>query len=444
MSCPLPPRFYDHHDVERRWRPDWLWVSRSMPAALITTNPGDIHAAIAQDVLLRHRIMRGISVSAQSLRSPNPNVQPTERESRRPHLSLLGSPSGQHLRMDPHELAIQESFGTDTVRFAAAMQAKWPPGPECLKGAAALANKFWHCLRFACIHLKGDEPLSPDMVRASDLDRWFMQRLNTATAQLNDHFERNQLAWSCARLQRLIRHDLSGWYLESSRRYLDNPQSRQCVRYAMLHVAHLLHPLMPNITQETFAKLGSHPGRLLIQHAYPEFRSEFVFSQAARRVDTLHELVREIRRIMGIHFIPDHGQVTVVLTGGSDSDRRWINAHGEDIVHLAGINQLHLAGLPPTGAFTGTAGAWSVHIPIADPRIRASILVDLRREQDELNRRIHRMQHKLGDRDFAKAVAPDTLRRWKQRLQQELRNRERIIRTLGWLSDPNNRAGSER
>jgi len=327
-------------------------------------------------------------------------------------------------------------YGTDALRFAIAMQPGWPPGPSRLQGALTLANKFWNCLRFACMHLQGDEPLSPDLRSSSDMERWFLQRLNTTTAQLNEHFERNQLSSACARLQYLVRHDLSGWFLESIRLHIGNPASRQCVRYVMLHIAHLLHPLMPNITQETFFRLSTSPQKLFLQHPFPEFRSELIFPQATRRVEQLRKLVHSIRSLMGLHFIPAPSRITVILTSNEPEIQRLILAHAEDICHLAGISNMRLDDPPPGHAIRTVSRSWSISILLDDSRIHDSIRVSLLKEKDDLSRRILRMQHKLGNRGFMDSIRTDTARRWKTRLRRDLRRRERVIRTLGMLTAP--------
>lgn len=337
--------------------------------------------------------------------------------------------------MDPDCQEMVRIHGADVLRFASAMQSAWPPGPSRLQGASALADKFWNCLRFACIHLRGDEPLSPDLHASSDMERWFLQRLNTATSHLNDHFERNRLSPACARLQHLIRHDLSGWFLESSRRHMLNPTSRQCVRYAMLHVAHLLHPLMPNITQEVFFRLSASPEKLFFQLPFPEFRSELVFPQATRRVQQLHKLVRDIRSIVNLHLLPASIRLTVILTSEDPAMRRLMRGHTEDIAQLTGIRDLKTNESPPSHAIRTASRSWSIFIPLDDFQTHASIRIILRKEKEELSLRIHRMQRKLGDRSFMDSVTPDTARRWKLWLQQDLRRRERVIRTLGLLTE---------
>jgi len=439
MLCPPPPRICDHNELENRWSAVWLRVSRSTPDNMLPQPSLNAATAVRRDILLRQRIMRDVTVFPQTDSAEAPPI-PFNKTALHSGLSLLTPLSIPPEHPDHAHLERFRAYGGDVLRFASAMQSTWPPGVDRLQGSLSLFHKLWNCMRFTCVHLRGDEPLCPDTVGASDMDRWFLQRLNTTTARVNDLFERNRLSGVCARLQHLIRRDLSGWYLEFSRHHLDERSTRQCIRYSLLHTAHLLHPFMPNITQEIFARVGPRPAKLLIHLPYPEFRSELVFRNAARRIDIMRGLTEDIRRIIGRNSSPSVKGFDAILTGdGNEAEKRWLSDHAEDLRRLAGIGDLHFQSDPPPRAFRGGHGHWSVHIPITDARSHATILRGMRREREELNRRIHRMQRKLADREYLESLPPGTTQRWKRRLQQETRRRERLIRTLGWISTPEER-----
>lgn len=434
MLCPPPSKICDHRDLENRWSTSWARVGRGIPAGMLPQNPLNTGIAIRRDILLRQRIMRDATVSPRIDFADPPRDTP-DKTVFHPDLSLLDPLSVPFGHPDSIHMKRLKAYGGDVLRFAAAMQSTWPPGSDRLQGALSLFRKLWNCMRFTCAHLRGDEPLCPDIPGASDMDRWFLQRLNTATARLNDLFEKNRLPGVCARLQHLIRRDLSGWYLEFARHHLEERSTRQCIRYSILHAAHLLHPLMPNITQEIFARVGPRPTSLLIHLPYPEFRSELVFRDASRRINIMRGLTEEIRGIIGRNALPSMRRFGIILTGGGNEvERRWLSSHEEDLRRLAGIGGLRFQSDIPSRAFRGGYGHWSVHIPITDARIHATLIREMRREREELNRRIHRMQRKLADREYLESLTAETTQRWKRRLQQETRRREHLIHTLGWIS----------
>lgn len=419
--------------LDHRWKSAWDHVGLSLAPRLCDTKQNPPQALVRQDILLRHRLMRESALMPQSwthqLRPDHADRTPFQSDT----LSLL-CVRDAGIKGDSALARMASSYGSDAVRFAIAMQPGWPPESSRLKGASALTAKLWNCLRYACVHLHGDEPLSPHPSTLSDMDKWFLQRLNTLTAELNDHFERNRLVPACARLLHFIRHDLSGWYLEYSRAHMQNPATRQCVRYAMLHVAHLLHPLMPNITQETFSRLGSDSEKLLLRLPYPEFRGDWAFSGEAQRTDMLRGLIREIRRVTGLHFMPAPNRITIILSPGKLSRPQWISRHKTDIRRLSGIMDLRVEESPPADAIRVASQPWSIFFSPTTPGTRAAILLSLRKENDELSSRIHRMQRKIRDRAFMDSVAPATARRWKLRLQQDLSRREKVLRNLSMLT----------
>lgn len=439
MSRPVPKKDFSLFAMEKKWQAHWnsLIPVIGNPASP-PTQCTPITTAIHEDALYRHRLMRtsGFNFSA-SIPPLQGETVPADHNGR---TRSLGGFLEKNIRVTGDirfYSGIHEEFGSDVLRFSLVAQSSNPPDRSRLKGSAALLRKLWNAFRYSCIHLHGDEVGIPAPAEATDVDRWFLNRINTATARINDFFDHGILSSVSAHIERLIRHDFCGWYLEWIRGNMANSETRRCLRHSILQLSHLIHPLMPHISEEIHSRLATNGRSSLLLIPYPEFRSELVSPRSYKEIEALRELIRVTRRVGGIAARETIPIPNLTLQGNGSPSGQWLLSNKDYYLRLVGANSLKIQDKPPETAFKGEASGWTIWIPIQDPVTLTRILRQLRSRNESLSLRIHRMQRKLNDRNFMDGVSGNTSLRWKRQLQTQIHLKEQTTRLLTSLERQN-------
>ena len=438
MPSPVPEKHFNPFPMERSWQKRWDLI---VPVIRSSTSPPRVKAqlfsAIHEDILFRYRLMRGADTPSRAEFLNINTASAAGHSGVSKGFGVLLIP----LDKTPGDITafsgIHEEYGSDVLRFSMVSHFANIPSYCRLKGSAALLRKLWHAFRYSTIHLKGDEPSMPDLENATDVDRWFLNRLNTVTARINDFLDRGILSAASAHLEKLIRNDFCGWYLELIRGDLERSGTRRCLRYAMLHLSHLIHPFMPHISEEIHSRLSPHGPPSLLLLPYPEFRSELVFPGPTREVDALCELIRSTRSAGRIAPQEILHASEIILLGSGRPDRQWLISNQDYYLRLTGAGSLELRDVPPEAGFSGEAGGWVVWIAVKDPVMRRRIVRRLRSRNEEMVQRIRRMHRKLNDRKFLDTISNETGLRWKRRLQTLIRLQEDTIQILASLERQN-------
>src|SRR6185312_241005 len=146
----------------------------------------------------------------------------------------------------------------------------WPaPDPELPTAKQAserfdmgrnFANKLWNAARFLFLNLEG---YRPEAIRHEDLpieDRWILSRLATTTAAVTQHLENYRFSEVARAIYDFTWSEFCDWYLEMSKRRLNDPASRPLVQRVLAGVLdgilRLVQPIMPFVAESIWQALG--------------------------------------------------------------------------------------------------------------------------------------------------------------------------------------------
>ena len=337
--------------------------------------------------------------------------------------------------LDPLELIAE--YGADSVRLALIQSAApghdIPLNTDWVDASRRFGNKLWNATRFAVefmdvtdVPTEGGYPQDP-----GPEDAWVLARLGEVAADVDRLLDEYRLSDAYGMLYNFAWSEVFDWYLEMSKTTAkDEARSavmRRTLGVVLRDVLKLFHPAIPFITEELWSVL-SNGDDLLVTAAWPDVPSY----SAPAHVDSLQELVTEVRRFRSQHQIARKTEVRVTIVSSDDPLPDWWLAqmttladcspsNGDRPVSTAGHTRMHSHGIE---AFICLDGL--VDVEAERPRIRKVIA--------ELEASIARSRAKLDNPNFRDRAPAAVVAQEQERVAEveaELVEQRRQLRELG-------------
>lgn len=317
--------------------------------------------------------------------------------------------------IDPLELI--DEYGADALRFTlAAMAAQGRDiklATSRVAGYRNFATKLWNAVRFAemngCARVAGFDPATV----AETLNRWILTEVRKAAAEVTEAVDAYRFNDAAGAIYRFVWGTFCDWYLELSKPVLtgeDGPAKAE-VRATCAHVIDeilkLLHPFMPFITEELWARTGeTGPKReaLLALTRWPQGARET--SDAADEINWLVDVISEIRSVRSEMGVAPANLVPLVLVGAGEKARGWLATHTAAIQRLARVSEVSTADVAPPQSAQIVMAAGTIALPLAGVVDLDAERARLSKEADKLDGEIARIDKKLGNEQFV-ARAPE-------------------------------------
>jgi valyl-tRNA synthetase len=207
--------------------------------------------------------------------------------------------------MDP--LVLIEKYGADALRFTLAALAA--PGRDIklstqrIEGYRNFATKLWNAARFAemneCVRQKG---FDPGAVRQT-INRWIAGEVERTSSAVTAGIVAYKFNEAATAVYEFTWGTFCDWYLELAKSILTGndeaakAETRATTAWALDQVLKLLHPFMPFITEELWARLvevGIERENLLCLSSWPAFAG-LANKEADGEIGWLVKLVSEVR-----------------------------------------------------------------------------------------------------------------------------------------------------
>ncbi len=152
---------------------------------------------------------------------------------------------------------------------------------------------------------------------------------------------------------------------------------------------HLLHPIMPFVTEELWQQLGPKDAAMLITAPWPEADAALMDRDAAAEMDWVVRLISEVRAVRAEMNVPAAAKIDMIVCEASDTAKARLRNHHDQIFRLARLNGVTLDGAVPKGAVQALVDEATVVLPLAG-------VIDLDRERARLERELAKL---AGDMD---------------------------------------------
>lgn len=162
-------------------------------------------------------------------------------------------------------LGLMEKYGTDALRFGLTYQTTGVQdmrfNEEVISMGKKFGNKFWNIARYVLLKTGDDfnpEPGSHPIVAKS----------KSVSAEVAKNIEEFKFGEAAHTLYDFIWHDFADKYIEETKDK-DDAETKNTLAYLLLNSLRTLHPFMPFITEEIYAKLPIPDKTLLMIERWP-------------------------------------------------------------------------------------------------------------------------------------------------------------------------------
>ena len=317
--------------------------------------------------------------------------------------------------LDP--LVVIDQYGADALRFTIATFAAQGRDPKIgVKTAESYRNfatKLWNAARFCefngCV---ADPAFKPDGVSAT-VNRWILGELQAAIGDISAAIEAYRFNEAANGAYHFVWGTFCDWFVELSKPVLQGPdgpartETRATAAFVLDHIIRFMHPFMPFITEELWARTAGERARdqLVVLSDWPVLTG---LDDAAARseINWLVRLIQDIRAVRAEMNVPAGAMMRAVLVGAGDTTRYRLSVHDETLRRLARLSEIVLSDEPPSGSLRVVAEEAILALPVSGIVDLAVERKRLDREQARLSDEIAKIDAKLGNPDF-RARAPE-------------------------------------
>jgi valyl-tRNA synthetase len=319
------------------------------------------------------------------------------------------------------------AYGADALRFTlAAMAAQGRDiklSIKAVEGYRNFATKLWNATRFAemngCVR---QDDFDPRKVKET-VNRWIAGEVERTTGAVTAGIEGYKFNEAAGAVYEFTWGTFCDWYLELTKPVLEagseaaKAETRATTAWALDQIMKLLHPFMPFITEELWARRTETRGEretLLCLSTWPAFEG-LADTEADDEIGWLIELVSEVRSVRSEMNVPGGAKIPLALVGAGKTARARAGRYDETIKRLARIEAIAFAKSPPKGAAQIVLADVTAALPLAG-------VIDMDAERARLEREIARNEGeiakadaKLGNADFVAKAPPEVVEENRER-----------------------------
>ena len=327
--------------------------------------------------------------------------------------------------IDPLDLV--NKYGADALRFTlAAMAAQGRDiklATSRVEGYRNFATKLWNAARFAemngCVRFEGFNPAGVQ----SALNRWILSETQKTLGEITKALEEYKFNEAAGAAYRFVWNIFCDWYLELAKPVFmnaENPhqaETRATTAFVLDEILKLLHPFMPFLTEELWARTaeGGNPREnLLALSSWPVLK-DLEAPNAEAEMGWLVDLVTEIRSVRAEMNVPAGAQIPLVLVGVSEITRERVGVWSDALARLARLSSIAFEHEAPAGAVQIVVRGETAALPLAG-------IIDMDAEATRLAKELAKASDEITKIDV-KLNNPDFLSRAKEEVIEEQRER---------------------
>jgi valyl-tRNA synthetase len=319
--------------------------------------------------------------------------------------------------VDP--LTVIDKYGADALRFTlaslAAQGRNIKLGEQRVEGYRNFGTKLWNAARFAqmneCAVWDEYDPRSPEQT----VNKWIVGETAKAAAAVTRELEARRFNEAAGAIYRFVWNVYCDWYLEFIKPLLNGEdeaakqETRRTAAWVLDQILILLHPFMPFITEELWARtadFGAKRKGMLIVEAWPELSDDLIDADAEAEIEWMVRLIEETRSTRSELHVPAGAKIPLLLIGADAATQARLERYQDLIDRMARLEYSTSADKAPKGSVTFVLDGATVALPLEGVVDLPAEAARLAKEIGKLESEIGKMDAKLGNADFV-AKAPE-------------------------------------
>ena len=346
--------------------------------------------------------------------------------------------------VDPLELI--DAYGADALRFTLALAAgqgrDMRIGPSRVEVNRNFATKLWNASRFCemneCVTRADFDPARVTLT----VNQWIVAETARAAAAATAALETQRFNEAAGGIYHFVWDVFCDWYLELIKPVLngdDGParvESRATAAWVRDQIFALLHPLMPFITEELWARTAEHAAprkSLLIEAAWPKLDSLPTFDEARAEIGWVVDLVSGVRSIRAEMRVPPSSRISLLLKDASADTRARMDRNRDLILTLARLSAVQPADDLPQGSAQFVIGEATAALPLGDVIDLAVERARLEKELAKTDAEIARFDAKLSNEQFVSRAPEEVLNEQREKRADAAALAERLRQAVARL-----------
>ncbi|MBN9259390.1 MAG: valine--tRNA ligase [Hyphomicrobium sp.] len=327
--------------------------------------------------------------------------------------------------MDPLELI--DKYGADALRFTLA--ALTTPGRDVklttarVEGYRNFATKLWNAARFLemneCRRVAGFDPKTIK----HRLNRWIAGETERAAGEIESALKAYKFNEAAGAAYQFVWGIFCDWYVELAKPLLTGAdedakaETQATAAWVLDQILPLLHPFIPFITEELWAKTGEYgPKRetLLALAPWPRLLG-LSDPEADAEIGWVVSLVSEVRSVRAEMNVPAGAKVPLVLVNASADTRARAERHDETLKRLARLETITFEASAPKGAAQIVVGETVAALPLAGVIDMDAEAKRLSKEIDKTVSEIKKVTDRLTNPQFMAKAPEDVIDELRER-----------------------------
>lgn len=273
-------------------------------------------------------------------------------------------------------------------------------------------NKVWNASKFLMMNIGEKEIQKPESFTLAD--EWILAKCNNLAKEVNDNFEKYELAIAVAKIQDFLWDEYCDWYIEmvKPRLYDENDDTRNAalwtLREVLIKSLKLLHPYTPFFTEELFTSIVDDEDTIMLSE-YPTFDEQYNFTTSLEEIELIKSAVRGIRNVRSEMNVPPSKKVLVYVVASDDSVKDTFNKSIKFFKTLGYASEVFIQSNKDgidNDAVSVVFELGTVYIPFTDLVDISKEIERLEGEKVKLTKEVERVVKKLGNESFV-SKAPE-------------------------------------
>ena len=347
--------------------------------------------------------------------------------------------------VDPLDLV--DEYGADALRFALANAAGQGKdirlGLNRVETCRNFGTKLWNAARFCemneCVRKREFDPATVTMT----VNKWIVAETARAASEVTEALVAYRFNDGAGAIYHFVWDVFCDWYVEFIKPVLNGNdeaakiETRDTAAWVLDRILQLLHPFMPFITEELWARIAEHavPRRtMLMLSPWPELSGLPQDEKARAEMNWLIEIVSGVRSVRAEMNVPPGARIALLLKDANAETSARLARNRDMILTLARLSSARTAGEIPQGSAQFVLSEAVAALPLGEvidlDKERARLAKDLQKAESE----IAKFDAKLNNQAFVAKAPEEVIEEQKERRAEAAALATRLQEALKRLS----------